>query len=130
VAASFLAPILTSPDTRWTLRNVRSQRTLADRLEAAFDRASRNKGLLQRDELPHGQALILAPCSGIHTFFMRFSIDVLFTSHEGRVLKVSRALGPWRLAVAWRGAAVIELPVGVIEHSDTRVGDLLELSAR
>jgi uncharacterized membrane protein (UPF0127 family) len=129
VAASFLAPLLTSPDTRWTLRNVRSQRTLADRLEAAFDSASRNKGLLQRDSLPAGQALILAPCNSIHTFFMRFSIDVLFMARNGQVLKLSRALGPWRMAIAWRAAAVIELPAGTIDLSDTQVGDLLELTA-
>jgi uncharacterized protein len=129
VAASFLAPILTSPDTRWTIRNVRSQRTLADRLEAAFDSPSRNKGLLGRDSLPEGQALILAPCNSIHTFFMRFSIDVLFMARDGRVLKLARALPRWRIAFSWRASAVVELPAGAIERSDTQVGDLLELSA-
>lgn len=130
MAASFLAPILTSPDTRWTLRNVRSQHTLADRLEAAFDSASRNKGLLQRDSLPEGQALILAPCNSIHTFFMRFAIDVLFMARDGRVLKLSRTLVPWRIAISWRASAVVELPAGTIERCETRVGDLLELTAR
>jgi uncharacterized membrane protein (UPF0127 family) len=129
VAASFLAPILTSPDTRWTIRNVRSHRTLADRLEAAFDSPSRNKGLLGRDSLPEGQALILAPCNSIHTFFMRFSIDVLFMARDGRVLKLARALPGWRIAFSWRASAVVELPAGAIERSDTQVGDLLELSA-
>jgi uncharacterized protein len=129
VAASFLAPILTNPDTRWTLRNTRSQRTLADRLEAAFDSASRNKGLLQRDSLPAGQALILAPCNSIHTFFMRFSIDVLFMSRNGQVLRLARTLAPWRIAMAWRAAAVVELPAGTIDQTDTRVGDVLELTA-
>jgi uncharacterized protein len=129
VATSFLAPILSSPDTRWTLRNIRSQRTLADRLEAAFDSASRNKGLLQRSSLPAGQALILAPCNSIHTFFMRFAIDVLFMARDGRVVKMSRTLVPWRIAIAWRASAVVELPAGTIEQSDTQVGDLLELTA-
>ena len=127
---SFLAPILTGPDTRWTLRNARTERTLADRLEAAFDRASRNKGLLGREALPVGQALILAPCNSIHTFFMRFPIDVLFMARSGQVLKLAQALGPWRIAIGWRAAAVIELPAGTIALSETRAGDLLELTPR
>ena len=115
---------------RWTLRNVRTQRTLADRLEAAFESASRNKGLLGRDSLPEGQALILAPCNSIHMFFMRFSIDVLFMARNGQVLALRRALKPWRIAIAWRAAAVVELPVGAIDQSGTQIGDLLELTAR
>ena len=130
MAASFLAPILTNPTMRWTLRNVRTQRTLADRLEAAFESASRNKGLLGRDSLPEGQALILAPCNSIHMFFMRFSIDVLFMARNGQVLALRRALKPWRIAIAWRAAAVVELPVGAIDQSGTQIGDLLELTAR
>jgi uncharacterized protein len=129
VAASFLAPILTSPDTRWTLRNQRTHRLVADHLEAAFESASRNKGLLGRDALPDGHALILAPCNSIHTFFMRFPIDVLFMAGSGHVLKLSRTLGAWRIAIAWRAAAVIELPAGTIDRSETRVGDVLELTA-
>jgi uncharacterized protein len=73
---------------------------------------------------------VLAPCTSIHTFFMQFSIDVLFVARDGRVMKVQRALGAWRLAAAWRAFAVVELPVGAIDRSETRVGDLLEVELR
>jgi uncharacterized membrane protein (UPF0127 family) len=58
---------------------------------------------------------------------MQFPIDVLFVRRDGRVIKVQRALGPWRLAAAWRAFAVVELPIGTIDRSETRTGDQLEL---
>jgi hypothetical protein len=70
--------------------------------------------------LPEGSALIIAPCQAIHTFSMHFSIDVAFVSRDGVVLKVRHAVPPRRIAVSWRAFAVIELPVGALETSDTQ----------
>src|SRR5215213_7301303 len=72
--------------------------------------------------------LIIAPTSAIHTFAMRFTIDVIFVSKEGRVLKVRPHVKPRRIAAAWRAFAVVELPAGTIEHSDTRAGDRLQIA--
>ena len=58
---------------------------------------------------------------------MRFAIDVAFVSKDGRVLKVRRAVPPRRIAVALRAFAVIELPAGALERSDTKPGDKLQL---
>jgi hypothetical protein len=60
---------------------------------------------------------------------MRFAIDVAFVSKDGRVLKVSPAVAPWRIAASWRGFAVVELPAGALADSDTRRGDRLEVIA-
>ena len=57
---------------------------------------------------------------------MRFAIDVLFVSKDGRVRSNLR---PGRIAAAFRAFAVIELPVGAIERSGTRAGDQLEVCA-
>lgn len=73
---------------------------------------------------------MLAPCTSIHTFFMQFPIDVLFVGRDGRVLKVQRSIGAWRLAAAWRAFAVVELAIGAIDQSETQVGDLLEVELR
>jgi uncharacterized membrane protein (UPF0127 family) len=129
VASSFLTPILESPATRWTLRDVTSRRAIATRIEIAFDSASRRKGLLGRTELADDTALVLAPCSSIHTFFMRFAIDVLFVDRRGRVVKASPHVPPWRIRIAWRSFAVVELSSGKLERIGTRVGDLVELAA-
>jgi len=78
--------------------------------------------------MAEGSAIIIAPCSAVHTFFMRFSIDVVFAARDGRVLKARRGVSPWRVAAAWRAFAAIELPAGTIERTGTRHGDRLEIA--
>lgn len=122
---SFLSPLVRTPDSAYALRNRRSGFQLAETVEPAFDSRTRNKGLLGRDGLPDGSALILAPCSSIHTWFMRFPIDVLFVDRAGVITKVRTALRPWRMSAAWGAHAVVELPSG--SAGDSHVGDVLEL---
>ena len=85
---------------------------LAETLHAAFDSQSRRRGLLGRASWPAGYGLVLAPCSSIHTAFMRFPIDAVFVHRDGRVAKVARAVPPWRIRVRLGAFAVIELPAG------------------
>ncbi len=105
----FLSPLVANPDQTWSVRNLTSGRALVSRLEAAFDSATRKKGLLGRDRLEPGAGLVIAPCGGIHTCFMRFPIDVVFVARDGRVVKVCADVKPWRLAIALRAFCVIEL---------------------
>ena len=87
---------------------------------------TRLKGLLGRKELAAGEGLLLRPAASVHTFFMRFPIDVVFLDRELRVLRVAANLRPWR-AAARRGArAVLELPAGESERRDIRPGDQLK----
>jgi hypothetical protein len=129
VAASFLGPILTDPTARWVLRNARHAGIVARTIETAFDSPTRNRGLLGRSGLADHHALILAPCSSIHTFFMQFAIDVAFVDREGGLLRVRQALGPWRVQIALRAFAVVEFASGSLNRSDTRAGDRLYLAA-
>ena len=108
---------------------MRSNKEVARTLITAFDSASRRKGLLDHASLADGSAMIIAPSSAIHTFAMRFTIDVIFVSRDGRVLKVRPHVKPRRIAGAWRAFAVVELPAGTIERSDTRAGDRLQLAS-
>lgn len=124
---SFLTPLLRSGGTSFALANTRHDRIVARTLLTAFDSKSRRQGLLGRDSLPDGSALIIAPSPAIHTFFMRFAIDVAFVAKDGRVVKVRAAVPPRRIAVAWRAFAVIELPAGALERSDTKAGDRLRI---
>jgi uncharacterized membrane protein (UPF0127 family) len=128
VAASFLTQFLKNPTAGWVLRNSRNQRALATTIEPAFDSPSRNKGLLGRSGLPEGSAMILAPSNSIHTFFMQFPIDVMFVSRDGRVVRISRDVQPWRIRFGLRAFAVIEFPSGVADRSDTRIADILQLA--
>jgi len=113
-----------------TLWNVRTGAPLVTRLETAFDSKTRNRGLLGRTSLEPGHALVLAPCNSVHTFFMKFAIDVVFVGRDGTVRKVAHAVRPWRIAISPRSFAVIETAAGVIGASGTRRGDRLTIDER
>ena len=125
---SFLSEALGRPEPHYTLQNVRSGRLVASQVELALDSPSRRRGLLGRDAFDKGSALVIAPCAAIHTFFMRFAIDVVFVTRDGRVLKTYSALARSRIAFSIGAFAVIELPVGAIAESQATPGDMMRLS--
>ena len=127
--ASFLGPLVKDPDGAYALRNQRTGGLIVDRLEAAFDRAHRNRGLLGRTSLPENQGLVLAPCNAVHMFFMRFPIDVWFVTRDGILRRLVTDLRPWRIAVSPRAFATIETAAGVARASGSRPGDRLEVVA-
>jgi uncharacterized membrane protein (UPF0127 family) len=122
-----LTPLLAAPDDRFGLWNRRTGLPIATRLVPAFDSAGRRQGLLGRTGLAAGEALVLAPCSAIHTAFMRFPLDLLFLDKAGTVLKAASGVGPWRIRAAWGGFAVVELAGGALAASETRQGDAVEV---
>jgi uncharacterized membrane protein (UPF0127 family) len=110
-----------------TLVNERTDGTIASDVLLATTRATRRRGLLGRDSLEAASALVLAPCCSIHTAFMRFAIDVVFVDGDGRVLRVVKGLEPWRVAIAPRAYAAIELAAGSLETRPVAVGDRVYL---
>ena len=110
-----------------TLTHIESGRVLADRLEVARSTPARMRGLLGRDGLPPGGGMLIERCSSIHTFFMRFSLDVIFVDSDWTVRKAVRDLAPWRLASAWGARCVVELPAGALEDMPVAPGDHLQL---
>src|SRR5712691_5748267 len=109
------------------LVNARNDVTIASDVNLALTRAERRKGLLGRDRLDPSAALVISPCWSIHTMFMRFPIDVVFVDRDGRAVQIVTELAPWRIAVAPRAHAAIELPAGSLRARDVRVGDELYL---
>ncbi len=101
--------------------------TLGDRVEMSFSLGRRLKGLLGRNHLAPGEGMWIRPCSSIHTFFMRFSIDAAFLSRENVVLRREQNLKPYRVTLPVLGAhAVLELPAGTLAASSTQEGDQIE----
>jgi uncharacterized membrane protein (UPF0127 family) len=99
---------------------------LGETIEVAVTAAQKVRGLLGRDCLEDGQGLIFKGCSSLHTFFMSFPIDIIFTDRNGKVLKAAPAVRPFKLVAApLRAYYAIELPAGAIERSHTRAGDVL-----
>ena len=108
--------------------NITREVPLAEDCEEAHSFLARGRGLMGRTELASGAGLLIEPCSSVHSFFMRFPIDVVFVDRKHRVVGLCAAMPPNRpYAGAWRARYVIELPAGVIAASGTQVGDQLQL---
>lgn len=98
--------------------------SLAEDLRLALGPWTRLRGLLGTTPLQPGQALLLRPCSAVHTCFMGYTIDVLFLDAEGRVLGAHAELRPWRFTSIYGAAlATLELSAGELARSGTGVGD-------
>ena len=96
-------------------------------LEIADAFLKRFLGLMGRKELPMGHGLLLAPCSSIHMMFMRFAIDVVYLAKDYTVVKTVKNVRPWLgiSACFKKGTwAVLELPIGSIEHYGLAVGKM------
>jgi uncharacterized membrane protein (UPF0127 family) len=88
---------------------------------------SRLRGLMFAPPLPPGRGLLIVPCNGIHTLGLRGALEAVFLSREGRVLKISSALPPWRGLSFCPGAhAVLEWAVGEAAYFGVREGARLD----
>jgi uncharacterized protein len=101
---------------------------LATHLEVADSATKRSKGLLGRNGLGSGEGLWIVPCESVHTFFMRFAIDLVYLDRNNRVKKVRSVVGPWRVSACLTAHSVLELPAGTICNTQTAVGDMVEFT--
>ncbi len=74
--------------------------------------AQRTRGLAWRKSVPAGYALKLEPCRSVHTFGMRFSLDLLWLDGEDRVVRVDYDVPPLRLRTCSKARAVVEVKAG------------------
>lgn len=105
------------------------------RLEVADSWLARLRGLIGRRGLAQGEGLYLPGTNGVHMFFMRFAIDVVFLGAPRRdgarkVLALKTDLRPWTGLVLWvRGArGAVEVGAGSLAGSGLRVGDYVTLA--
>jgi uncharacterized membrane protein (UPF0127 family) len=108
--------------------NVSKEGTIvARRVEWAGTSAQRRRGLLGRSGLDPEEGIYVVPCEGIHTFRMKFPIDVAFLGKDGRVLVVHHSLKPNRISrIVLRAKGVLELSAGRLRATDTAVGDVIQ----
>jgi hypothetical protein len=123
----FSPPPAVSEDPQQVL-NVTRGTILAERLEAALTGAARRKGLLGRERLLPGEGLWIAPCESVHTFFMRFPIDLVYLDRKLRVKKVRHSVGAWRMSACLTAHSVLELPAGTIAATRTERGDSVDFA--
>ena len=123
----FLVPLLTTTAGAWELAVARLEKPLATRVEGAFDSKSRTHGLLGRSSFAEGAALVIAPSGAVHTFGMKFPIDVAFCDRYGFVLHKT-TLVPGRISrPIWRSYFAIEARAGSFERWKLEPGDVIEI---
>jgi uncharacterized membrane protein (UPF0127 family) len=78
---------------------------------------------------PAGQGLWIVPSRGVHTFAMRFPIDVIYLDSDKVVVHLEENLKPWRLApVRLKATSVLELPCRTLSSTQTAIGDKIEIA--
>ena len=108
--------------------NLRNGEGLSNNVIVADSLFKRMKGLLGKSEMLSGEALWIKPCMSIHTFLMKFPIDVVFVNKKNKVIAVIKKLKPNRMTRLYpKAASVLELPAGTLEATGTEVGDDIEI---
>jgi uncharacterized membrane protein (UPF0127 family) len=107
------------------------QAYLATRVTLAATHWSRFRGLMctAAAEFSPGDGLWIVPCRGVHSFAMKFPIDVIYLDARKCVVHIEENLRPWRVAkVSLRAASVLELPADTLRSSRTAVGDEIDIA--
>lgn len=107
------------------MRNETRKTVLAEAAEVADTSAKRRTGLLKHSRLEAGEGLWIRPCESVHTFFMKFPIDLVYLDKRLKVRKVRHAVPAWRLSACLSAHSVLELPAGTAERTGTAAGDVL-----
>jgi uncharacterized protein len=100
---------------------------LGDAVDVADTSAKRRTGLLKHTSLEPGHGLWIVPCEAVHTWFMKFPIDVAFLNRKRQIVKMRKNMGRWRMAMSIRAHSVLELPAGTLDTAGTAKGDQLVL---
>ena len=122
---------MSSPGPTGYAFNRTRQTHLATQMSVAATHWSRLCGLMgtEATNFPAGRGLWIVPCHGVHTFGMRFPIDVLYLDGDKVVVHLENELKPWRMApVRLRAASVLELPGKTIQATGTSLGDEIEIT--
>ena len=112
------------------VRNITRDVVLADSADVADTSEKRRVGLLKHSALKSGEGLWIVPCESVHSFFMKFTIDVLYLDRAKKVRGLRANMKPWRLSACLPAHSVVELPAGTIARTGTKKGDQLALETK
>ncbi|CAG4898191.1 DUF192 domain-containing protein [Paraburkholderia gardini] len=99
------------------------------RVSIADTPLERMRGLLGRDGLARDEALLLCPCRSVHTFGMRFAIDVLFLDRHGRLVALHADTPARRLLFNFHATQTLEMPAGTAHGQAIKTGDVFAFEA-
>ncbi|MDQ2741230.1 MAG: DUF192 domain-containing protein [Chloroflexota bacterium] len=108
--------------------NTSKDTLLADRAGKVDRPVSRGIGLIGKKRLPEGSGLIIQPCNSVVSFFMRFTIDVVFVDADSMVCHVMHSMPTWRTSkIVRKSKLAVELPAGTASATNTAVGDRIHI---
>jgi uncharacterized protein len=110
-----------------SVRNQTRNAVLGEAVDVADTSEKRRVGLLKHERLEPGEGLWIKPCESVHTFFMKFAIDLVYVDRKHKVRKVRKAVPPWRVSACLTAYSIIELPAGTVERTGTQAGDELSI---
>ena len=110
--------------------NLTNKRYIARNPFFAINFFDRMRGMIGRKfHIAGFDAMVFTGCNSIHTLFMTQRIDVIFLNTENKVIAVRKDLARWLMSVRCpRAVTTIELPAGIIDYSDTEVGNVINVS--
>ncbi len=118
---------LDTPVRQFVVRNRTRETLIADNVCLADTARARRIGLLKHNDIQRGEGLWIYPTQAIHTFWMRFPIDLAFLDRSLRVKRVYHRVRPFRLTrLVWGAQSVLELPAGILAETHTSAGDELQ----
>lgn len=125
---TFLHSMGSTETTEKRLRviNRRSGQLLTSHAGIANTSELRRRGLLKHTSLEEGDGLWIAPCEAVHSFGMKFTIDVIYLSKQKIVMKTRPNMVRRRISLCLRAHSVLEVPAGMIAKTGTLVGDQLD----
>ena len=121
------AAVLYSTKLKVLVRNQTRDTVLGETVEVADTSEKRRTGLLKHQRLDSGSGLWIVPCESVHTFFMKFPIDLVYLDRQKKVRKVRHAVPAWRLSACLTAHSILELPAGTAEKTGTVPGDELSI---
>jgi len=119
--------VLYSSPLKVQVRNQTRGVVLGREVDVADTSSKRRTGLLKHERLERGTGLWIVPCESVHTFFMKFPIDLIYLDKHRKVRKVRNAVPPWRLSACLLAHSILELPAGTVAETETQVGDELAI---
>jgi hypothetical protein len=98
-----------------------------ENIKVARSLVERSLGLIGKKDFGVFMGLKIESCNSIHTFFVRFPIDVVFLDEKNEILKVNENLKPFRFSsFVWKAKSVLEMPAGFAKKQNLEVGDKIE----
>ena len=103
-----------------------NDRQIIQKVSKTSNFLERMRGLLGSPPLKENEGLLIVPCSSVHTFGMRYAIDLVFLDKQLTIVKTISALKPWRMAASNAASMVLELATGSLDQLQLSNGQQLE----